>query len=1697
MHRKILRSLALILFAASLAFCANDGPLSASALTSTVRKSTETIVTRDELGRIISITTNHYLYYGNGALRSVNNYVGSTYNFSQSEFEEMTDGYSDNLLGEVNYDDTGTVWVEAPSDNLSALTKIMKMPSQKIRWLTNYTTKDLKNKNLIKSDGTLNESIADENIVSTAEATTSDLVSYMSYLISKDYYTIPKSLSIDTTPALYTSVKESDIAAGEAKDWFYAIGSDGTSNNFKKSDLIMVLSKAFCGVQNSSALVMHSGSVRDGVKWSVAKLETPIKYGSGYSVNPLGGSGMDYYGKSYNTYSDIESGYDHHGVQFVGDYWVYYNPNVYELYLSEALNDGIITLSDLSTSNPFRSQYKNKSTGNWGNGNLLVDSSITAGCLGNSHNVNYMGGKLYVSPKAPDYFGEKENMTMMEALKIIEAYMRANDENMSKTEEKIVQYKLGLNLLSYLDDEDRSTVTYLLAKGVLDGSDTSISSILYGDATVARVLPVLYRAVNKEARTDFSVIQLTDSETFWANEDFSASSFSIFEPDDDIIHETIEVVKGNPVTDNEKDTSYLPESKHPSLLGKMFGEELTVNAASGVSLYTVTKYFDTKSVYKIGSMTVSQLYSNGVPTDEVNTERTNLGISSMDYKEDYEYKGKKHKVYIVNFTLSATSKEAAISAVDKKITLLSEIDKYKKALNGVAQVTDASMATTCLVSQSSLKQSFSNITVLEDKILMNTVTGTLAYFSYDKKMALVGSQIITSDYDCIVKTGNEVYYNLDSIITLLSSAYIDVIGPQMSIVVDDIECTKTIKLGTEFTDSDDFLMSAQYVKMYQEETNAEANDNKSGFLCLATDGAKESLKNEDKEVSFFIKLNTLSSASNMLTKSFSVNYGDKEITGTIIVSFQYAVPPVGAFSEWLPTTLVDTDMYTYQEATKIINTPPDQLLKTLEHTEAGESVTSLEESALNDWWYSNYGMANALCNFMYETSGNVYITSGYVCPSVTLLVNNNGKKSFSESIATTTEIRDTIFDQIFSGFALGDDYLKYNGGTQTKFWHNYFQCDASKPDYGSMGFNKNASSVTNVIANVRKFEVFEQSGKTSLKKSKIGKQAIDQQLKTYGIQYAVAASGSVYQRVDTIYGSQDPLFYYTVQTADGEKDSLKELTVRSRTASIPSTFHGLTVYFKGTSFRYLGTSTIPVDHLRYYGICPNKLFNGKSLASTCYQVHLRGVGIDYHAYYKQVAGETETQYDIQSYSFGENCYIPNFAGQINRSELVPSEEWVHAVLFDKAASLLLDPSCLKQDPATLKGIFGSKEIYIYTDAGRTAGVMNGKIYKWDGKVLSQVTQASTLSALVKLDEAGSLKMYSMPVYYLPTDVAFLQKDHQGQIVLDCDIINKALNHLQYDLTSLNNQLIEAYLDEQVGVVKINSVVDGTEVMIGDTVWTKVGDYWQSNPIKDTANVKAIISDHDDLMWYSNTLFSGLYLSVQGRQYAIQGYVEEMKLGSLVGTKSQYKKGVIYGEGNDVKVRKKNKSSVANSKTSATYVSVKCKFSDELLIRPINAEKTAYTYLGQCSTGLISSADYPFFDAEASWESPKSSLYKVNSTVFKPSSAFTQVKNTINSQFRQLLIEDSWNFIWFVIILLASYLLIMSWFAYGVVTKGVAKRGFEVLMMKDGSGGQKGVDLIKFLTFGIYSLDREVSLTRMVVISFACCFIIATVLLIVF
>ena len=921
-------------------------------------------------------------YYSDTAIRSVNNEIKSTYSFTSKELKENFGNYAKGLLGKTDFDSTDDLLTVVDKKYVPSVKKIMKYNSTVYFTLTNYTDKELEDKQLMQDEDNTSKAATDAtvsdgvtvnqtalNSFDTGDATSQELMQALSYFIENDYVTLPSSITLKKATDRRPTEVSSSLVNGT--DWYYAASAHrkengknvSDPNNMCKSDLIMLLSKAFCGVQRSAPIAIIDQATRKGETWSRVNLDKTIDEDNGFSSS-FDKNAKDYYGKTVDGNGDVT----YYGAQFPGDVWVYYSPNVYELYLTEAISDGIISFSEIKKDTKFYKENKGSvNKHEWDSDNFYQENEIPANAFGESTTITVDNSSVSIVEKKPSYFEGDEKMSMMEALRIIEAYMRMRDDNMSEIEEKAVRYKLGLSVLDALNEGDQKTITYLIAKGVLDSDKTSLFTLISEDATIPKLYTILYRAVNKSARFDFSTIQLTDSETVWANEGFAQDTFTVFSTDAEPVHETISVDKIGTRTISKKDSEEDEKNTVPDIAFSNFDTEIPffmssitdslhdtffeskqmlVNAASAkkdtINVYKIVKIFDNEetNVYGIGNSgdTIAKLYKDRASLQALNETKQKYAIKKIEYDENYEINGKKRKVYKVTFEVEAASKTAAMAYLEGKIQYAPEIDSYSVAIQGVTRLkTDGKSGeeSVNMISQSALKKAFTKISVLEDKVLMNLDTGTLAYFSDDYRFALVGNQIVTSDYKVIFfnKQNNEVYYNLNVLMPLLSKAFVDVIGKQTNIVLTDVYQEQTVKLGTSYTDEEDSLFKMQYTCGYNQIKTTAGGDhgndgNKPGYVCIANDEIdKKLLGNSNVNQSFYVKLNTLSECTSLLTKQFSTKYGDIPITGTIIVNFEYVVPNEGGFDNWLNTQLGLTDTITFQDAYNVINTSPKDLIK--------------------------------------------------------------------------------------------------------------------------------------------------------------------------------------------------------------------------------------------------------------------------------------------------------------------------------------------------------------------------------------------------------------------------------------------------------------------------------------------------------------------------------------------------------------------------------------------------------------------------------------------------------------------------------------------------------------------------------------------------------------------------------------------------
>ena len=260
--------------------------------------------------------------------------------------------------------------------------------------------------------------------------------------------------------------------------------------------------------------------------------------GGGGGGGGSGGTG----GQAVTGPNQIDYETDYKQIYFIpGADILFYNTNdVPEPYIREALAKGLLTgdkeLRTEEFNKTFIDFYSNDNTirASWEGSvpayvvnrsiNKLktyanVDNVAMQFVLGSCWNVSYSNGTMTIERLNPfeaksGYFSS-EYVTKMEMYRYIYEFLYANEKVLSDLERDIVNYKYGTQLEGIVNGEDAEIIEYLIAKGIINYDISTEFMNLGNPVHWCDLISMLYRLANKNARYDFSVIQLTDSEAAW------------------------------------------------------------------------------------------------------------------------------------------------------------------------------------------------------------------------------------------------------------------------------------------------------------------------------------------------------------------------------------------------------------------------------------------------------------------------------------------------------------------------------------------------------------------------------------------------------------------------------------------------------------------------------------------------------------------------------------------------------------------------------------------------------------------------------------------------------------------------------------------------------------------------------------------------------------------------------------------------------------------------------------------------------------------------------------------------------------------------------------------------------------------------------------------------------------------------------
>lgn len=1319
-----------------------------------------------------------------------------------------------------------------------------------------------------------------------------------------------------------------------------------------KSDLLLMLSKIEWGVQPSRTLILENSSVRN--------TSSGVTAGTNYWSN---GTSRTFAENYWGTGVDANFA--------KGDFYFYVDPNVYELYFKKLLDAGIIKKSDFSNGK-FISDYENSSTDYkpaW------LDDSVISGKIDNALGQSISFNNEEITHEKPDYFGEGEQLTTLEALRLLETFMRITEKDISDTEASIVTYKYGINYLSKFTEEDQRTLSFLIAKGILNYDIDNFGLNLFRNITYAQLYELVYRVANADARLDFSQIQLTDSENFWYAKGFCEESISVYSVDEPPVMRT---VSAEVVTTQGK-----------SLFSPVYAASTTLKT------YRIIKQFDKVNEYFYRGATLADLQAalKAASVGALDGEIVFEELKSITDKT-VNVNGSDVDVYEVVFEYKATSKESAINYIDSNFT--SKITS--KEIYSISAVTKISVvdanngdtSTTRMVSQDVLRECFKDIAIIEDKVLYNKRTGEQAVFLPESGYALVGKRVFSNSSLLITDTNNTVYYNLSVIMSLLANSDLEELG-KGSIFIWDLIDEKEARV---YSATGGYIGSAYYI----------------GAIYSPGDGPEDTtlsiLDGDDigDAETYLYKLDNITNGISTIYRKFTVNFEGQDCDIHVIVDWVFAAPDSTELNSYkmLQTDSVNGDL-TMNDALLALYTRP-------------------QDPVLGEWWDSNLGMSNALANFIYGTRGVEYVKSGYLAPSLTILV---------EDVENVHLNMTTVLNNFFTsrGFYLPSKYSKYVGNTTQNFWVSYFENQLGCPD--------ELKALANVTRNCQVLIGYDFEGDGY----------------SYGTSFFVAKNGVVYRNFD----DDGRLSLDTTTSPAG-------ITVQDRVDGEETPPLGGSIWTEDGKYNWKFVGMAEINGKLYLQLYPLFDIIGKEDANG------DSITMDYSVpTYKsskssgkiswkhvQTNGMTlkEEMYNLYSKFFPEFTNYTSLLGDWNSTRFN----------FEHFSSDFIASSDSKILMHSTSAATGLRTTFYYT-----GGTGNWKKY----------------------DATSGLTAYAVPRFFLPASDFYAYKDGD-KWVLGKGALPALLTKSNYFYSGLNNSIMEAMIAKSVGVSSVKVLPYGSEFLIGNTVWTKKGDYWESNPIYDgRAVAEAMRNDPQRYQEMMSHVFEGMVVYCDDFAFNITNYFQCVGLAPVTEADSLGENSCACLDPNgSPAIYKKGDYTLLPTGGIATALCIRMKIDESFLARPIDDTGKRWVACYSASESLVNGLEIPFFSESLSYDNGGLSRVTLGESYYQMTGMFNEKKDKSNAAYKTLFIQDFISLFMMIVICLVSYLAVMGFIAYFMLTQGMGRYFLEALVTKTENGRFNGIDIIKIMTFGIYRLDNDPSLLRVIVTGLIC-FVIAS------
>lgn len=1513
----------------------------------------------------------------------------------------------------------------------------------------------------------------------------------------------------------------------------------GDDDDVTMTDFLPLLYKAAWGPKESRPIVFKKPSIRNATKYSQCTLEY---WNGGKAVTALG----DYW----------DTGKWKDNARFTyGDFYYYLSSNVNEIYYKELVDKGLIGLEDFNgtkAGKAFKKDYEkfDETLPTWSTSRGIADSTVS-GALGSTMSSNSNG----ISYNDISYF-KNEDLSCMEIYKYVEDVLRASEKDVSETESDIITYKYGLKYLQSYTGSDLKTLKFLIAKGILNFEDQTEFEDLNGTMEFSRLYQILYRVACKDARYDFSQVTLTDSDSYWMKKGYAESATGVFK-----LESSDFVMDSGTARETGTEEGLEADTEKRASLG--FGMD-TVLAED--KEYKVTFRLSQDVDWKYDGTSVKSLAGSG------GSKTATVKSTAMNYN------GTKVKVYEITITVQAQTPNKAISKAKKLITCKAG---EKNSVETITSVKHGDSEEYTMISQSALKQSFSNISVLEDKVLLNTATNTQAILFDDLGYAMVGNTVIRTSGMICHNVGSEVYYNLKVIVSMLDDSFLQKIGATVGIY----KAPKAFK---------PYTVGAA--------TEYDTNYSKVSCISLKTDASMMKGYSDDEykkgSIIPYYRVNDITDGINTMTRKYKVKLGDTVANIHLVVDWTFAIPAVDefdnpdvvkAFSQKKNLTQAQVTKYLYKRPSK--------------------------SKTLAAWWDSNYVASNALVNFMLGTEKVDYVSSGWLAPCVTLLIPKAALDKYSGE-KWAAQLFTGISCCSYKGKTSEDSNLlsSYLGsGTSWNTWFTTFYNSSAAFNGAEDGADQDM--LGRMCDRFRSINYF--SGNNVKKYGGT----------SYSLEYFVSKAGVMYKNAEH---DTDRLLI------NKKKGKVTDITLKTRSNTSAKAKKDKTIvqYKRGNTtrkFLYRGLShdgnlmLTPIDNPIHRSVITksgkrDKLYNGamftvkstsrnskssviidRGVPTTVGRADLEynnrqldedkdleGTTIDeynrferWHRLYNRwksacfgdkavlSAGTGTSAVDLwNAFSFNSACIK---AAEANGASFGDYDSFIDATRYsgkkatkDNNAYNSVNKGA-KATTAFSKAIFTLKKVGMVTNTE----INGGKKFKWRDALGAPATSNQNRTGLVPdtidskkngikyvvgnrvslslpliqgkgSDETKKFRpgfnksdgkriyadnryfVFAVPLFHLPTsDWSIAVDDSSGIGTLTGQGTATAITFGNYYSSGILRSVQETIIAKYVKTMSLGDLNPGDTVSFAGfrykvdakDLQNKSKGVWLTSVSLNGAGSRNSLRDaaarwSNNLtkqMHYKNevkNILKDTMIQCDSALYPITNYIiDKTKSGSNSGiqvgglsTSAMAKKyGLVYCKNNKIYGYKKGKSKAIKGNTNSyRLVRIRLNLDKKLKVRPITDEGNKYVLAPVTVSGNIGMADNDlfYFQEDLSYDDNKYPSIGIENTKFNPSAAFNAAKKKFMKLYAKAFAGDLRTLVLAIICSVAIYLSVISWIAYAVLHYGVLQMFFEVIASGPGKMQGTGFDVVKFFSFGIYSLDDDPPLYRIVIIQLICAIVAA-------